>query len=357
MSEESSFNDGWIIKPDLGTSFQKLAITLTLGKSGNLNPIEGSAIFIIGSDDSVIGVAKFFRMRMALYKAHIYFEQIVTPKDKKTLTDLGLKNLTPGVLYSRLEWDAFDKACNTLLGHSSTQIMPLKGDTPNEQAYVRELLKLATQDDLLGPANGPFEEIVGMSVRDRYLVGKLAPRETLESEEQNEALAASSGRTDPDSANSEVETSSNRSLVPSSIGFTFCVDGDLKELRVEALWGRYLRGESETVPPKEEGKKPPRAWKRIPSGGSFPLKIADGEIEPVVLDHDTPDVVVQGTIRAKRENGDRLITLFLVNNQDLPTENQDEAWIFQPEIIVKGTTGKSVFRKKSVLEADGSDVE
>jgi len=357
MSEESSINDGWIIKPDLGTSFQKLAITLTLGKSGNLNPIEGSAIFIIGSDDSVIGVAKFFRMRMALYKAHIYFEQIVTPKDKKTLTDLGLKNLTPGVLYSRLEWDAFDKACNTLLGHSSTQIMPLKGDTPNEQAYVRELLKLATQDDLLGPANGPFEEIVGMSVRDRYLVGKLAPRETLESEEQNEALAASSGRTDPDSANSEVETSSNRSLVPSSIGFTFCVDGDLKELRVEALWGRYLRGESETVPPKEEGKKPPRAWKRIPSGGSFPLKIADGEIEPVVLDHDTPDVVVQGTIRAKRENGDRLITLFLVNNQDLPTENQDEAWIFQPEIIVKGTTGKSVFRKKSVLEADGSDVE
>ena len=350
-------HDGWIIKPDLGTSFQKLAVTLTLGKSGTLNIVEGSSALIIGSDDSIIGVAKVFRMRTELYKAHIYFEQIVEPKTKKKLSDFGLKDLASGVLYSRLEWDSFSKACISLLGFGPDQINPIQGSTLNEQAYVRELLKLATQDDLLGPANGPFEEIVGMSVRDRYLVGKLAPRETLEAEEQNEALAASSGRTDPDSANNESETSSNRSLVPSSIGFTFCVDGDLRELKVEAHWGRYLRGESETVPPKEEGKKPPRAWKRLPSGGRFTLKIVDGDIDPVVLDHDTPDIVVQGTIRGKRDNGDRLITIFLVNNQSLPSENQDEAWIFQPEIVVKDSAGKPVFRKKPVLDSDGSDVE
>ena len=35
-------------------------------------------------------------------------------------------------------------------------------------------------DDLLGPANGPNKLIKDMSVRDRYLVGKLAPRETLD---------------------------------------------------------------------------------------------------------------------------------------------------------------------------------
>jgi len=306
----SAMLDGWIIKPNLGTSFQKIVLTLTLGRSGNLNPIEDSSVFIIGPDDSIIGVAKVFRVRTELYKAHVYFKQIVTPKEKKKLSDFGLKNLDSGTLCSRLEWDAFDKTCKALLGHSSDQITPIKGDNINEQAYVRELLKIATQDDLLGPANGPFEEIVGMSVRDRYLVGKLAPRETLEGVEQNELLAASSGRADADSANTEVETSSNRSLVPSSVGFTFCVDGDLRELKVEALWGRYLRGESETVPPKEEGKKPPRAWKRIPSGGSFTLKITEGDIEPVVLDNDTPEIVVQGTIREKRANGDRLITLF-----------------------------------------------
>lgn len=353
----SSVFDGWIIKPDLGTSFHKLAITLTLGRSANLEPNEDSSAFIIDDEDFIVGVAKVFRMRTELYKAHIYFKQIVTPKTKKKLSDLGLKDLASGVLYSRLEWDKFDKACNLLIGHGPDQLMPIKGDNLNEQAYVRELLKLATKDDLLGPANGPFEEIVGMSVRDRYLVGKLAPRETLEDQEQVQALDTASGRTDADSANTELETSSNRSLVPSSIGFTFCIDGDLKELKVEALWGRYLRGDSETIPPKEEGKKPPRAWKRLPSGGNFTLNIVEGDITPIVLDHDTPDVVVQGTIRGKRENGDRLITLFLVNNQNLPTENQDEAWIFQPEIIVRESQGKAVFRKKSVLDSDGSDVE
>lgn len=356
----SAIFDGWIIKPDLGTSFQKLAATLTLGRSGNLNPIEGSAVFIIGADDSIIGAAKVFRMRTELYKAHIYFEQIVTPKDKKKLSDFGLKDLAPGVLYSRLEWEDFDKACASLLGYGPDQIIPIKGDTPNEQAYVRELLKLATQDDLLGPANGPFEEIVGMSVRDRYLVGKLAPRETLEDEEQNEALAASSGRTDADSANTEVETSSNRSLVPSSIGFTFCVDGDLKELKVEASWGRYEKADPEVeIEEDEKGKKKPKKkiWRRTPTGGQFNLKINEGEIEPVALDSETPNVLIKGTIRTPQDNGDRLITLFLVNNQELPDTNQDEAWIFQPEIIVKDINEESVFRRKSVLDSDGTDIE
>ena len=42
--------------------------------------------------------------------------------------------------------------------------------------YVRELLELAVRDDLLGPAGGPNEYVVDMSVRGRSLVGKLAPR-------------------------------------------------------------------------------------------------------------------------------------------------------------------------------------
>ena len=34
-------------------------------------------------------------------------------------------------------------------------------------------------DDLLGPAEGPYEWVVDMGVRDRYLVGKLAPQRLL----------------------------------------------------------------------------------------------------------------------------------------------------------------------------------
>ena len=44
-----------------------------------------------------------------------------------------------------------------------------------DAVYVRELLQDSVRSDLLGPAGGPYEKIVGMSVRDRYLVGKLKP--------------------------------------------------------------------------------------------------------------------------------------------------------------------------------------
>src|SRR5690606_13174748 len=124
--------DGWIIKPDLGTSFQNLSLTLTLGRTGNLNPIEDSSVFIIDHNDLIVGVGKVFRTRTELYKAHVYFKQVVTPNEKKKLSGFGLKDLESGVLYSRLEWDVFDKTCKSLLGHSSYQIAPIKGDNLNE---------------------------------------------------------------------------------------------------------------------------------------------------------------------------------------------------------------------------------
>ena len=64
----------------------------------------------------------------------------------------------------------------------------IAGGTQAEQAYLRDLLQLATMDDLLGPACGPEETIVGMGVRDRYLVGKLAPKEEAEVENIEEML-------------------------------------------------------------------------------------------------------------------------------------------------------------------------
>ena len=73
---------------------------------------------------------------------------------------------------SRLQWSDFVAALPKLTGGTLDDV-PLIGD----QAYIRELLQLAVMDDLLGPANGPHEQILDMGVRDRYLVGKLAPRE------------------------------------------------------------------------------------------------------------------------------------------------------------------------------------
>ena len=58
---------------------------------------------------------------------------------------------------------------------------------------------------------------------------------------------------------------------------------------------------------------------------------------------------IQGTVRGKNANGDRLVTLFLVNAQEEPEENKDSAWLFQPEITVEAPEDhgdRSVFRRR-----------
>ena len=51
-----------------------------------------------------------------------------------------------------------------------------------------------------------------------------------------------SGRVEPDDdALDEIDTTNNQSLVPSSLGLTFCVGPDVKTLDVTARWGSYAR--------------------------------------------------------------------------------------------------------------------
>jgi len=141
----------------------------------------------------------------------------------------------------RIQWDEFVAALSTALNQTVAGVQVVE-----DRAYIRELLQLAVVDDLLGPAGGPHEHIVDMGVRDRYLVGKLAPREAAqggieglegplaedEVEEpsdpivpgQNEPGAefgTSTGRVEPESdASDEIDAASNQSLVPSSFGMT-----------------------------------------------------------------------------------------------------------------------------------------
>ncbi len=108
-----------------------------------------------------------------------------------------------------------------------------------------------------------------MSVRDRYLVGKLAPMENAErgedlppaerkDEEQPDDLVPKGLKPglEPekvsDGAESEsgeeLDLTSNQSLVPSSMGFTFCVDGQAETLDVAVAWG-VTSGSSRTTRP------------------------------------------------------------------------------------------------------------
>ena len=66
----------------------------------------------------------------------------------------------------------------------------LEATMPSPAAIRAELLETVSRD-LLGPANGPDEEIHERSVRDRYVVGMLAPKHRVLEPETDEIGRAS----------------------------------------------------------------------------------------------------------------------------------------------------------------------
>jgi ribosomal protein L24E len=344
----------WLVRvgPDVRSDGFKISVDRV---SSDLRGIrEGDALLIAKEESKrfdVVSFGRVYRVRRDLDETTLLLDGLLPVEPPRPLSDFGIQ--PPTVAISRLDWPSFEAALKTACGIDFPALPVFEGKTAKEQDYIRDLLQWAVEDDLLGPADGPVEEIVGMSVRDRYLVGKLAPPDTRVSDDQVEDLP-DAATADPESDDREAEASTSNSLVPSSFGFTFCVDGSAKAVEVHASWGRYERTESERT--TEDGK-PLRCWKRIPSGGTATVSFDRRIVAPIVVDSACPDVVVQGTVGDPLPNGDRLVTLFLVNCQTKPDENQDQAWVFQPELIVRDPEGQSIFRKRPLLSGIGSDEE
>ena len=341
---------------------------------------DGDWVLILNTTGRITRVGRVLRVRSDLETTTIYFDRMLSVEPA---VSMGLTSLTPPSSGSigRVQWTDFLESLPKALQKTIAEV-----PTIEDQAYIRELLQLAVMDDLLGPAGGPHERIVDMGVRDRYLVGKLAPREAAQggiegldgplanddAEEPTDAKAPGrhepgaefgtvTGRVEPESDSAdEIDAASNQSLVPSSLGMTFCVDGDAHRIEIEACWGRYERlpnDEHEITKPNGQKVK---IWQRIPCGGKIVLPLTEGVIPHQAPDKEFPEVRVQGSIRAKNANGDRLVTLFLVNAQEEPETNRDSGWVFQPELIVRADQHASkvaIFRRRPVLASDGMDPE
>src|SRR5438445_8455679 len=129
---------------------------------------------------------------------------------------------------------------------------------------IREELEQMVLNDLLGPVGGPEEEIDEQSVRDRYLVGMLAPkRQELSPEEFDELSEGGSGTVEEGSTDYSAPTT--KTMFPSSFGMTFCVDLEAEALTITARWGSYTREPSETLTTPTGNKK--TVWKRTPREG------------------------------------------------------------------------------------------
>ncbi|WP_081503952.1 DISARM system helicase DrmA [Alicyclobacillus hesperidum] len=348
--------NAWIVYIDKKASFNGYSITLALQPDACKGVHDGDIFLLVREYFGQLNAVAFARVyckRSTAVGITFLFDGVVSVEPQRNLSELGIPSRSSRASITRLDWELFERGLETVCGINFSSFPILSGDTPSEQAYIRELLQYAVMDDLLGPAGGPTEEIIGMSVRDRYLVGKLAPRNTRIEDEDD--IAKASGQIEVDESEGEIDASTNQSLVPSSIGFTFCVDGSVTEVELEANWGRYERGESEQI--NEKNGKPFRSWRRIPSGGTKTIVLKQGTIEPFAIDVDCPDVLIQGSVSSQIENGDRLVTLFLVNTQETPEQNQDAAWVFQPEMIVRDKQGRAIFRRRHVLTANGSDPE
>lgn len=348
----------------------------------------GHWVIVVNAAGELKRVGRILRIRTVLEGTTLYFDKLHLAKKGDSLAELGLT--LPQGLVTRLRSDDLS-AVLVRDGVSSPEDVPLIEDA----AYVRELLELATRDDLLGPANGSEELVIDMSVRDRYLVGKLAPREpgdvTTASEVEPSAAADEeddseheekaplhepgaefnrvSGRVEPeDDALDEIDTTNNQSLVPSSLGLTFCVGPDVKTLDVTARWGSYARVSTEehdyTRPRKnrETGEVQDtkvKVWRRTPRGGLVTLTLENGVIKPIAPDAEQDEVRIQGAVRTNAK-GERLVTLFLVNDQREPEMNRDSAWLFQPELSVKGSgeaNGTPVFRRRPCNDVVVDDSE
>ena len=381
--QDTKSPNAWIAL-DNGVAAASTMATYTLRLEGEHSLYEAIAsqdwVLILDSAGHITRVGRVLRLRSDLETTTIYFDRMLLVDPA---VSIGLTSLTPPSSgnVGRIQWTDFLESLPKAL-HKTIAEVPIIED----QTYIRELLQLAVMDDLLGPAGGPRERIVDMGVRDRYLVGKLAPREATQggiegldgplanddAEEPTEAKApgrhepgaefgTATGRVEPESDSAdEIDAASNQSLVPSSLGMTFCVDGDADRIEIEARWGRYERvpnDEHELL--KSNGQKA-KVWQRIPCGGKIVLPLTEGVIPHQAPDNEFPEVRVQGSIRAKNANGDRLVTVFLVNAQEEPDTNRDTAWVFQPELIVRAETDagkRAIFRRRPVLDADVMDPE
>ena len=224
---------------------------------------EGDWILAVMSEGTFARAGRVLRLRAETDSTTVYFDRLVTANEPVAVSTAGLSVPEKGSV-SRLQWNAFAESLTKLIGKGVDDVPLIE-----HQAYIRELLQLAVTDDLLGPANGPHEQIVDMGVRDRYLVGKLAPMESnsggiegLEGPLAAEAdegepgdldvhkgrhepgaeFDGATGRVDAEAeALDEIDAASNQSLVPSSFGMTFCVDGDVDSIEIAARWGRYER--------------------------------------------------------------------------------------------------------------------
>lgn len=115
----------------------------------------------------------------------------------------------------------FVPTTRTVVSEKPTEETTQKPQLERPSDYqLRVELEQAILNDLLGPAGGEEEELDEDNVRDRYLIGLLAPQQRYITPEQQDELAVA-GKGTVEEGSTEVSTVSTETMFPSSFGMTF----------------------------------------------------------------------------------------------------------------------------------------
>lgn len=246
----------------------------------------------------------------------------------------------------RLEADVQELSVEVQEERSTTLMTATTSATPilkiPTSAELRDELEDLVLRDLLGPAGGEEEEVDEFRVYDRYLVGIITPNDAEIPAEELDSLGTIEEGSDEQGPH-ETDASQTKSLSPSSIGMSFCVDVHATHLQVTARWGHYQKRDS-LLRIETKGRST-KVWKRVPRGGTWDLPLQEGPITRWQPEkEEQPDVFVKGVIR--RSSTCWTVTLFLVNGQVLPKRSRDTAFLFQPELIVDAPGGGPIFQRR-----------
>jgi hypothetical protein len=228
----------------------------------------------------------------------------------------------------------------------NTSLTALAPPTPHD---LRDELTDLVIHDLLGPAGGEEEELhKDERVRERYLMGLLAPQNTPVEAGAQDHLAAA----EPDDAEvgaTDADAPAHDTLFPSAMGLSAMLNLDTATVIIHSAWGRYLRIASEQQV-KRDGN-PALVWKRQPMIGQPQLiPVRDGPFGPLVPHPDQPEVVIEGRLRRTAHGW--LLTVFLVNRQPEPAMNKDLAWLFQPWLQVCAPERRPIFIQRRLGSMD-----
>ncbi|MEF9411944.1 DISARM system helicase DrmA [Rhodococcus sp. IITD102] len=221
---------------------------------------------------------------------------------------------------------------------------------------VRDELEDRLQRDLLGPWDGPTEELPpGVQPAERYLLGRLVPFETSRTprtpadgdEGEREPVApgdpsvtdmteVAAGDLDDVDPPSEATVRSG-SRAASSMGLSFSVPHDVDTVVVSAEWGRYAKTASE-LHLTEQGR-PRRVWRREQCGGPVEIDVSTPGDDDGVLDPRFEQVVLKWTVRHRGQR--RIVDVAVINTQQSPSKDLDTARMYQVQLQATALDGNA----------------